>query len=440
MNKDFYLNKVDDLSADEIVQSIRNNIVAFSELQSTGNFSNSKQKQVKDLLKKFQEEDDAFKNADTIKKLKEFLNRYPNSDYSEKAKNKIRELTKKEEEEREREIQYIKDNINKYRPDEVLKELGEESLKDLCKELDLDYNVVLNFDEPTLTFNDIPKSSDEIPTGFTDVFFWGIPSSGKTTALSAIFRTMRDKYTITSPSIPTKFGSTYRDSLTNIYSNGTAYLPPATQRDRTQYMPFLLKRRDEKKYRNVSFFELSGEVFKYFYEKEHNVSVIDEYDRGDVESAFRTLDLLLKSDNQKIHFFFIDYRQERNGKNERSHLTQENYLDAAATYFRDNNNIFKRKTDAVYIVLTKADEIVAENKVEYAKDFLAQNFGSFMDVMKTRCQTDSVNFSVKIFSIGNVYFKAICKLDYRYSESIINDLLNRIKPPCDTILGRFLRS
>jgi hypothetical protein len=314
-------------------------------------------------------------------------------------------------------------------------------LQELCEQLGIDYNVVVNYDEPELRFNDTPKDPKDIPPGHTDVFFWGIPSSGKTCALSVILRTMKDKYTITNPSIETKFGATYRDSLVNLFnSKGTGYLPAATQKDRTQYMPFLLKRRNESNYRQVSFFELSGEVFKYFYELEHRSEILEEGDRGNVKNAFETLNLLLNSNNQKIHFFFIDYKQETKGIRDKHNLTQENYLNAAATYFRDKNDIFKKKTDAVFVIVTKADEIKEENKSELAKRFLSDNFGSFMDVIKNRCKEDRVDFNVAMFSIGDVYFKGICKINYSYAENIIEKLLEKIKPARETMLFRILNS
>lgn len=442
MNKEFYINNIADLPFDEITGAIRKGIVTFSELQSTGDFNPQKQKHVKDILKKFEEEDTDFNTAITLSDLTNFKNKYPNSDYSDRIDMKISNIMSEQHQRRQREFQRIKDNINDYKPDEVRDKLGDEFLRELCNDLGVDYNVVVDFKEPELTFNDIPQSENDIPKGFTDVFFWGIPSSGKTTALSAIFRTMKDRYTILSPAIPKKFGATYRDSLTNIYENGTAYLPGRTNEDRTQYMPFLLKRRNEKenKYRKISFFELSGEVFKFFYEKENNVTILKPEDREKIEQSFSTIELLLRSDNQKIHFFLIDYNRETKGYRDRHNLTQEDYLNAAATYFRDNNNIFKRKTDAVYIVLTKSDEIKDENKVEYAKQFLSENFGNFMDIMKNRCKKDSVVFGVKIFSIGDVYFKSICKLNYKYSENIINELLDRVKPNEETFFGRFFRS
>ncbi len=440
--KEYYIKNVEVLTADELEKGIRNGVVEFDDLQKSGSFSIQKQKQVRIIQKKSQEEFNEFISCSVINDFREFINRNPESNYRESAEAKINDIIQLQNYEQQKMLEVIKNDINGYKPDELIDLIGKEALKDLCNQLDIDYDIVINFDESPLTFNDIPQTSNEVPTGFTDIFLWGIPSSGKTTALSAILRTMKDKYSISSPSLNTKFGSSYRDSLINIYKNGnTAYLPAATAKDRTQYMPFLLKNRkeNESKYRKTSFFELSGEVFKYFYELENNVEVLDIQARLDVEKAFVTLDLLLESNNQKIHFFLIDYNKETKGSHDNNNLSQENYLNAAAEYFRDNNDIFKRKTDAVYVILTKADEIKADDKANFASKFLTDHFGNFMDVLSSMCEKNSVEFGVKIFSIGDVYFKGICKLNYKYSENIINELLKRIRPENKSFWRNFLR-
>ena len=438
------------VTADIIADSIRSGILSFEDALNTGEFERTKQKAVKDLLLMYQKEDNDFQSSNTLQHLREFRNNYPNSKYKDQVDKKIRDLESEEREKQRQRFESIKKNINDYKPDELINELGENILRDLCSDLGIDYNVVINYDEPELNFNEIPQTVDDIPTGYTDVFFWGIPSSGKTCALSAILYTMKDKYTITSPSIEKKFGATYRDSLINIFKNQTAYLPAATQKDRTQYMPLLLKKRNEDKYRQISFFELSGEVFKYFYELENNCNILDEVDRSNVESAFKTLNLLLSSKNQKIHFFFIDYQQETKGIRDKHNLTQENYLNAAATYFRDREDIFKKKTDAVYVVVTKSDQIKSDNentnnlngekRTQLAGRFLSENFGNFMDVIKHRCKKDSVDFNVKIFSIGDVYFKSICKINYFYATNIVEDLLKKVNPAGESKISKWFNS
>lgn len=438
------------VTADIIADSIRSGILSFEDALNTGEFERTKQKAVKDLLLMYQKEDNDFQSSNTLQHLREFRNNYPNSKYKDQVDKKIHDLESEEREKQRQRFESIKKNINDYKPDELINELGENILRDLCSDLGIDYNVVINYDEPELNFNEIPQTVDDIPTGYTDVFFWGIPSSGKTCALATILRTMKDKYTITSPSLEKKFGATYRDSLINIFNNQTAYLPAATQKDRTQYMPLLLKRRNEDKYRQISFFELSGEVFKYFHELEYNSNILADDDRGNIEKAFETLDILLSSKNQKIHFFFIDYQQETKGIRDKHNLTQENYLNAAAIYFRDREDIFKKKTDAVYVVVTKSDQIKSDNestshlngeiRTQLAGRFLSENFGNFMDVIKHRCKKDSVDFNVKIFSIGDVYFKSICKINYYYATNIVEDLLKKVKPAGESKISKWFNS
>ncbi len=440
-----YIAGIEDLTAEQIVDGIFGSIVTFEELKKTGQFGFDKQKSVKALLKK--KDDDAFATANSLVEWQNYLSVFPTGNHVNEAQKNIQQIQNEEDakkrrrEDREKMLREIKEDINEYTPDEIIAKLNGEDLDDLCKELGIDYHLIKNYTEPPLIFNDIPQLESDIPAGYTDVFFWGIPSSGKTCALSAIFSTIKKDYSMEAPDCAKKFGATYRDSLINISKNNYGYLPGRTNQDRTQYMPFQFYRRGEKnKQRKISFFELSGEVFKYFYEEANHSHIIDDYNREDIEKSFRTLKLLLKSDNQKIHYFFIDYNQETKHTADCNGLTQSNYLEAATTYFRDNNEIFRKKTDAVYVVVTKSDEIRGNDRATNAKLFLNDNFGSFMDVLKNQCEKYSVVFKVKLFSIGDVYFKRICKINRAYSTDIINDLLNRVKPVNDNWFKNILNS
>ena len=426
MTRSEIVNKIGqrEVTAEDVVKAIRASIVTFEELQNTENFPRDKQKRVREILASYEAEENAFKSADTLSKLEDFLKTYPNSVYTEEVYNKIRLKKQEQEGERIRKLEEAKKNINKYAPDELIENLGEEFLRELCQSLDIDYEIVVDYEEPKLILNARPESVADIPLGYTDVFFWGIPTSGKTCALATIFYTIKKKYTIENPKIETKFGTTYRHSLTNeVFKNGIGHLPERTVNVDTQYMPFLLRKRNEQHSRKISFFELSGELFWHFYEIVHGRKISTDAARA----TFDALKLVLDSKNQKIHFFFIDYNQETKGSKDRHGLTQEDYLDAAATYFRDKDDIFKKKTDAVYVIVTKSDEIKSGNKTQAAKQFLEDNFGSFMDIIKRR-RKDNVKVDVKIFSIGDVYFKRICKMNSEYAEDIIEELLNTIKP------------
>jgi hypothetical protein len=445
MEEQDYLDNISNLSAEQIAEGIANNKVTFEALRKTNEFDASKQRNVRAILK--QKDDAVFAMANTLTALENYITVFPKGQNVEEAKRKIQELRDEERrklklaEERENMLRNIRENINEYTPKEVLDKLSSDDFENLCNELDIDASLIRNYRIPELRPNDFPQSANEIPEGYTDVFFWGIPSSGKTCALSAILSTIKKDYSMEAPDIQSQFGATYRDSLVQIFQKETGFLPGRTNEDLTQYMPFMLYKRGEfNKQRRVSFFELSGEVFKYFYEKSNNSIIINDDNRQYIEKSFNTLDVLLNSNNQKIHFFFIDYNAETKRKSDSNGLSQNNYLDAAATYFRDQNNIFRKKTDAVFIIVTKSDEIKSDNKIESAKEFLNEHFGSFIDVLKNQCKRNSVDFKIKIFSIGDVYFRQVCKINRNYSKDIIDDLLVRIKPVRNSWWRNFLNS
>ena len=431
MEKNDFINRVEDLTADQIAEGILTDKVTFEDLRNTGKFDASKQRAVKAILKR--EDDVVFASATSIADLERYLQKFPNGNNVSAASDKIQKLVndeanlEKKIRQRNEIIRKIHDDINEYTPDEVVDYLSEDDLESLCNTLNLDASIVKNFTEPDLKFNDIPQDEQDIPADYTDIFFWGIPSSGKTCALASILNTITKNYTMEAPDTQLQFGSTYRTSLVNIFRDDVGYLPDRTNVDRTQYMPFLLYRRGEQKKRKISFFELSGEVFKYFFEIVNNTTVEGGYDRGLIDESFRTLDLLLNSNNRKIHYFFIDYNQETKNRPDRGY-TQSDYLTSAAVYFRDRNSIFRKKTDAVYVIVTKSDEINSDNANVAAREFLDDNFGNFMDFLKSQCQRNSIDFRVKLFSIGDVYFKRICKIDRSYSNEIIDDLLKRVRP------------
>ena len=470
---DYDISKIASLSAAQIVaQMMEGDLPPLKELRDMAakenrEFPFSKQQEVQALWK--QEDDKVFAAAATLEELEKYLSKFPAGNNVAKAKTKITEINKRIQQRRDDEafavacaentisafqeyvsefregthvaeadkkiqridmLRKIREGINEYTPGEIIEKLSTQDLDDLCQDLGINIQLIRDYRTPSLEYNEIPQSSRDIPAGYTDVFFWGIPSSGKTCALAAILSTMNNDYLMEAPDCGIQFGATYRDSLINIFRNEYSYLPGRNLVDRTQYMPFLFYKEDDTRKRRISFFELSGEVFQYFYEKVNKTQIIEDQNKREaIERSFQTLELLLNSNNQKIHFFFIDYNQENT--TDPKGRTQKNYLEAAATYFRDTNDILRKKTDAVYVVVTKSDEIRSKSREERAvkaKTFLDKNFSSFMGVLKKRCKEQHVYFKVKLFSIGTVYFKQICKIDREYSDNIIKELLNRVKP------------
>jgi hypothetical protein len=332
----------------------------------------------------------------------------------------------------------ILENPNDYTPDEIKSTCDNDTLAKLCDKINLDVDLVRNYTAfKDLEFVDLlPEVQEDVPLGYTDVFFWGLPSSGKTCALAALMYTMNKKYAFADAEIPVNFGTAYRNSLVNVFNNEVAYLPPANPIDKTQYMPFDLSyRNDNKGFRKISFFELSGELIKYIYDLHNGTKHIGGERLRQVERAWKSLNIVLRSPNKKIHVFFIDY--EKSDRNEK--ITQEQYLSSAANYFNNKLDIFKEQTDGIYVVITKADRIEGDDKLEKARNYLKDGFNNFDQIMKARAKKSNIPFKVKLFSIGDVYFKGICRVSTYYPENLIDSLLSRIKPEGESIFDKILR-
>ena len=349
-SKQFYLENVSSLDIVDIATAISDGYVSFEELQETGEFNALKQREVRKVLSAGEQEIKDFQAATDIEQLDKFLRDYPNSRRKEIVITKINELKEKIAAEQTQKLQEYIDNPNLlYIEDNPIDKLGEKNVKELCSHYGIDFKIVQNFRYAQLNanHNDIPRRKSEIPDGFTDVYFWGTSTSGKTCALAAILSTMEERYNIIDP-LGITMGTSYRNDLIRVFRNrDVACVPNRTPEESTQYMPFKFKKRNKKGYKNVSFFELSGELFKIFYEVITGVRKLNDDEKGEkVLEAFETVKLLVASSNPKLHFFFIDYEAEKSRDELNQDITQAEYLTAATTYFRNHNKIFSHKSRA----------------------------------------------------------------------------------------------
>jgi hypothetical protein len=469
-SKAYYLTHVSETEPQEIAEAIMAGVVSFEELQDTMDFSGKQQGVVRDLLSlknaignatsvlelddllrrpnlpqedrdkisqrilhlKAVEEEALFNFAKNVKDYQDFITKYPSSIFLRQAREKIEELSLSEKIEREKAINKILDNIHNEDVEVIRKKYGEETLKQICDRLNINYTDVLNIRDVKINnTGDKPQSVSQIPTDFTDVFFWGLPSSGKSCALASIFNTLKNEYVIIDPSIPQIFGRPYRVDLSGLFNkDGIGYLPQQTPINAidTHYMPFVIKDRNSDKKINLSFFEISGEIFKLF------KLLVDDTNATIHPNIQPTLDLLntvLISPNPKIHFFFIDYQHEKNVENKVGiRESQEAFLDGAAQYFKRTHDIFRHHTLSIHIVITKADLLPKGDRKKEAENFLNENFGSFVEQIKLLKVENSIQNKTKVFpfSIGDVYFNSMCRLNPNDPKLIIETLLSEIKP------------
>ena len=460
MNKQYILNHIDDYTAEQLANFIKQGIVTLDELRKTERLDKSMRDTISSLLKADEQEqqraqaerdkadDDAWERVRYGNEITliDWLNNNPNNKHIQDAKDRVKFL-QEEREKIKNKKQGILDNIrrnpNTYSPNEIKGFLNngtftEQDLRD-CGIPQSAIDNLSNIKTPKLDLGDSP---DEIPDGYNEVYFWGYKGSGKTCALGAVLQmAQQKKYLNLAPGE----GYDYATQIKNIFSDNNQaddFLPAPTPLESNQYLPFTLTKPNENKSRSVSLIEVSGEIFLCFAKKIAGKS----FPTKAHEDTFNALEKFLKSDNRKIHFFFIDYGRE-NGRDDKGY-TQSDYLSAASTYF-DKNKIFEKTTDTIYVVLTKSDlmldnngnHISVDERVKYAIEHLNGNsYGAFIETLKKHCRKYSINggkLTVEPFSLGKVYFRDICNFDGSSAANIVEILMERIAGTKKSILDVF---
>ena len=362
--------------------------------------------------------------------LRAYVSKFPEGIHVAAAKAKIKEIVVKRDRIRRYILVMLEDlaqNPNSHDASEICDYieqgfLNEEELIETGIPEDIVRGITKNV-RPSLNLGETP---DGIPQGYTEVYFWGIPGSGKTCALAAILGTADKLGYLDISAGP---GYDYMTKLKNLFVRRNAVLPAPTPSDNTQYLPLVLKKPEEKYGRSVSLLELSGEIFRCFYVYIANQQWPSEMHKD----TFEKVEKFLASSNRKIHFFFIDY----GSKNEpdAEGLTQTDFLKAASTYFK-NKKVFNKTTDAIYVVLTKSDLMSCGNsraeRIEEGRAYLQNDgYNSFINTLKNSCEVNRINagkLTLEPFSLGNVYFRQICNFDPASARQIIEILMDRIQP------------
>ena len=230
---------------------------------------------------------------------------------------------------------------------------------------------------------DKPDPIDMINMESTEVYFWGIPSSGKSCALGAILSAANSGEVAKSmhPDVNCQ-GYGYMTRLSSLFrKNRISVLPPGTPTC------------------------------------------------SDEENALDTITKLLhdnRTKNRKIHFFVLEYGAENR---EYEGLPQSIYLDAALNYIR-NYNVFETDTDAIYLLMTKVDKtgLKGEELKRELGRYIRENYGGFYGALKTICETNEINngvVDIVPFSVGTVCFQDFCKFDPVAANNVVRKLLNR---------------
>ncbi len=267
-----------------------------------------------------------------------------------------------------------------------------------------------------------PEKLEKINKQSTEIFFWGIPTSGKSCALGAILSVAASGRVAKSmdPDIGSQ-GYGYMTKLINLFQNGeVGTLMTSTEEEDFYEMGFDLVDQDGKIH-PITFIDMAGELMRCMY-KANAGDTISRTDEVMLETLTRVL-VDNRSNNRKIHIFVIEY-----GAEDRLYegLPQRVYLDGALSYIK-NTGIFKKDTDAVYIMITKADKVKNASKDVFTQ-YINEKYLGFFNGLEQICKNNEINRGrvEKIaFSLGEVCFQNYCRFDSRPAENVVNMILQR---------------
>lgn len=401
----------------------------------------------------------SIKNAGDIKLLEAFKEKYPNTSHLFEL-NKLITAEKNKEHSRKKSPIILKSMINKANSAEDVSKIIQVLLENktitigmLLELIRQDHNLLSSaacndiISRGILNRNDLSKCG--IDNGFinkmltnarsqnfeparplqtiaepcTEVYFWGIPFSGKTCALGAILSAAKNGLAARSM-IPDNScqGFGYMNRLSTIFSPGRiCRLSGGTPVTSTYEMRFDLEDQ-EHKIHHVACIDLAGELFTCMFMKDAG-----EQMREDQKQALETLHNILlenRSNNRKIHFFVIEYGAEKRIYNG---LPQAEYLNSAAAHL-NSIGLFDSNTDAIYVLISKVDNASYEGSLEeHLLKYMTKNYLGFYNNLLLICKEHGINKGrVKIvpFSIGNVCFKDYCQFDATSATKMV-DLLVR---------------
>lgn len=265
------------------------------------------------------------------------------------------------------------------------------------------------------------RSLDRIHKQSTEVYFWGIPSSGKSCALGAILSVAGSgKVAKVMDADTASQGYGYMTYLTSHFpQNGeVGTLLGGTPIDAFYEMGFDLTDESNRTH-PITCIDMAGELMRCMYKSNANMPLSDT-DLNMLDTMTKVL-IDNRSTNRKIHFFVIEY-----GGEERifDGYHQDVYLNGALSYIKDTG-IFKKETDAIFIMVTKVDKmkhVTRDAITQYVKD----NYEGFYNGLNKICEDNEINgkkVEIVAFSLGKVCFQSYCKFDTKPAENVVDIML-----------------
>lgn len=267
-----------------------------------------------------------------------------------------------------------------------------------------------------------PEKLEKINKQSTEVYFWGIPSSGKSCALGAILSVAASGRVARSMDPDTESqGYGYMMKLINLFQNGeVGTLMEGTSVDSFYEMGFDLVD-NESKIHPITCIDMAGELMRCMF-KANAGDPMSETDEVMLDTMTKVL-IDNRSTNRKMHIFVIEYGAENRFY---EGLPQRVYLEGAVSYIK-NTGIFRKDTDAIYIMITKADKAKNATRDTFT-NYINEKYLGFYNGLEQICKDNEINkgkVEKLAFSLGDVCFQNYCRFNSRPAENVVNLILQR---------------
>jgi hypothetical protein len=257
-----------------------------------------------------------------------------------------------------------------------------------------------------LSWRDLPP----LQSGYTDLYFFGQPGSGKSCILASIFHYLDSNAMIINNSINPK-GNKYRDQLKDEISYGI--LPDSTAVDGVNYIPLELINHEHKGKRHpLNFIEMSGELFNRAYD-------------GGISEDNLAAKNYLNNTNRKLIYFVLDYEQHEKSKTVYKGASQSSKMQSILALLDQFGTL--EHTDGIYIVITKTDLFPAgADRNSFAMQFLESSYKAFLVNCREMKDKYRNRFDITLYaySIGDVKFQnMLVHFDDRSPKELITDVM-----------------
>lgn len=279
----------------------------------------------------------------------------------------------------------------------------------------LDIDKIFNYIEVDTGFDEW-ANLPPLPNGRTDVYVFGIVGSGKSSMLAGILYQAKMRG-ILMPDVNHLVGTKYQHDLTNRIRLGI--LPKSTSIDMLNYISVTLYDSGNQPH-PLSIIEMSGEKFSQTYE---TGSLSNEKSIGARQ--------YLRSQNRKIIMFVIDYEHFSSGfdrnftTNPKRKLgAQSDQLETVMSMLSNDGTL--DKTDAVFIVITKAD-LLSENadiKVATQRFIEETEYRNFLSICKRLRDAHGFKLVLHPYSLGKFVLPMTYTFTPAYSDNLLADLIS----------------